>query len=104
MCGVCASVSVPASCVCVVASNPREPLEAVSGICVSWQLTCLNRVGHSIPPSLYVVCVRVCVSLRVCVYVRVCACTFACVRVCICVCMRVCVCVCGVQYVVASPS
>ena len=70
--------------------------------------SCLDRVGLSIPPSLHVVRVRVCVSVYVCVcaYTRVCVCTCvcACVRVCVCVCVfgrvsvcvraRVCVCVC----------
>ena len=143
----------PASCVCVVVSNPCEHLEAGSGICASLQLTCLDRVyrilyslasaycecacvcvseyacacvcrvqsvvamfvwlratsmsllrlglgsvppsscldrvGLSIPPSLHVVRVRVCVSVYVCVcaYTRVCTC----VRMCVCVCVRMCV-------------
>ena len=52
-------------------------------------LVYLGRVGHSIPPSLYVVCVRVCVSVCVC----------ACMCVCMCVCMRVRLRVCVYAYV-----
>ena len=50
--------------------------------------SCLDRVGLSIPPSLHVVRVRVCVSVYVCVcaYTRVCVCVRVCayVRVCVC--------------------
>ena len=47
----------PASCVCVVVSIPCEHLEAGSGICASWQLTCLDRVGYAIPSPLHIVSV-----------------------------------------------
>ena len=47
-------------------SNPCEHLEAGSGICASWQLTCLDRVGYSIPSPLQVHIVSVCVSEYAC--------------------------------------
>ena len=64
----------PASCVSVVESNPCEPLE--SGICASWQLTCLDS-------SVSAYCTSACERVCVCVGVSVC------VGVCVCVCVRV---------------
>ena len=75
----CLCVSVPASCVCVVVSNPRKPLEAVSGICAIPP----SRTLHS-PVSVCRMCACVRVHLRVCVYVRVCATVRVRLRVCVC--------------------